>query len=227
MEEPRPRILVVDDEEDIVSIVSFNLRRAGYDVVESTSAPSALAMVGHGERLDLLLLDVMMPDMDGYELARRVRALGVATPIIFLTAKGAPSDMVRGFDLGADDYVGKPFSMEVLLARVKAVLRRTADTAQAARLTYDTLALDDDAKRATIDGHEVALTKTEYELLRLFLSRRSRVLSREELIATAWPDDVLVSERTVDVNITRLRKKLGRYAANIVTRQGFGYLFTE
>lgn len=228
MENAKLTIMVVDDEEDIRSIIRFNLERAGYEVSESAGGAAALKALRGGLCVNLLLLDVMMPDIDGFEVARQLRANDTTggIPIIFLTAKGDNDDVLKGFALGADDYVAKPFSLDVLLARVKAVLART-QTPAAERLRFQGLELDAQAKRVLVDGLEVACTKTEYELLRLFLSERGRVLSREELIRKAWPDDVLVSERTVDVNITRLRKKLGQYAQNIVTRQGFGYVFAE
>ena len=178
---------------------------------------------------DLLLLDVMMPGMSGFELAKLLKAdeRTASMPIIFLTAKDSEEDVLRGFGLGADDYVSKPFSLREVLARVKAVLNRKPSSAPApkAELQFEGLVVNVVNKTICIDAHPVAVTRTEFELLKLLLEYRGQVFSRQQLLDSVWPQDVIVTERTVDVNIARLRKKLGRYGACLVSRTGFGYVF--
>ena len=178
---------------------------------------------------DLLLLDVMMPGMSGFELARLLKAdeRTASMPIIFLTAKDSEEDVLRGFGLGADDYVSKPFSLREVLARVKAVLNRKPSSAPApkAELQFEGLVVNVINKTICIDGQPVAVTRTEFELLKLLLEYRGQVFSRQQLLDSVWPQDVIVTERTVDVNVARLRKKLGRYGACLVSRTGFGYMF--
>ncbi len=233
MASTKQNILVVDDEQDLREILQFNLKINGYDVDTAESGEEALRRITEGtHRYDLVLLDVMMGGISGFEVAQQLKSTPRTSdlPIIFLTAKDAENDTITGLNLGADDYISKPFSLQEVMLRIKAVLRRTSTsspTPKGNQLTYGTMTLDLDRKRVTIDGEDVAFTKTEYELLRLLLQEKGRVLSRQELIERAWPDDVLVSDRTVDVNITRMRKKIGRYSSNIVTRLGFGYLFEE
>lgn len=222
------RILVVDDEQDLCEILRFNLNAEGYYVETANSAEEALEK--DLQSFNLLLLDVMMDGMSGFELARKLRGEPSTAhlPIIFLTAKDAESDLIKGFNLGADDYISKPFSIREVLVRVRAVLRRTAvDNGEEAphSISYQGLELNLDKKTVSIDGQEVSFTKTEFELLSLLLSQRGRVFSRQELIKAVWPADVMVLDRTVDVNITRIRKKVGRFAKCIVTRLGFGYYF--
>ena len=217
------RILVVDDEQDLCEILQFNLNAAGYQADVAFSAEEA---VSKGiEQYDLLLLDVMMPGLSGFELAQRLKTdeKTAHIPIIFITAKDAEDDTLQGFGLGADDYVTKPFSVREVGARVNAVLKR--NQTQAKVLKYEELMVDTISKTVTIDDARVELTRTEFDLLALLLSHRGQVFSRQELLDLVWPDDVIVTERTVDVNITRLRKKLGGYASCILTRQGFGYFF--
>lgn len=217
------RILIVDDEHDLCEIFLFNLTAAGYEADVAYSAEEAISKGIDG--YDLLLLDVMMPGLSGFELAQRLKAdeHTAHIPIIFITAKDTEEDTLRGFGLGADDYVTKPFSVREVVARVNAVLKRSLPPTMS--LQYDSLLVDQSSKTVTIDNVMVDLTRTEFDLLALLLSRQGQVFSRQELIDRVWPDDVIVSERTVDVNITRLRKKLGDYASRIVTRQGFGYCF--
>jgi len=227
---PLKRILVVDDESDLCDILSFNLRAAGYEVVTACSAEEALA--AGVDSYDLLLLDVMMPGMSGFELAARLKhnALTARVPIIFLTALDTEDDTLQGFHLGADDYISKPFSVREVLARVKAVLSRSyPQTAEPAgeTLVYQGLMMSPSTATVTANGADVALTKTEFDLLRLLLTHRGQLFSRQDILNKVWPSDVIVTERTVDVNITRLRKKLGAYAACIVNRQGFGYGFDD
>jgi len=219
----KEKILIVDDEQDLCEILQFNLNAAGYQADVAFSAEEA---VSKGiEQYDLLLLDVMMPGLSGFELAQRLKTdeKTAHIPIIFITAKDAEDDTLQGFGLGADDYVTKPFSVREVVARVNAVLKR--NQTQAKVLKYEELMVDTISKTVTIDDARVELTRTEFDLLALLLSHRGQVFSRQELLDLVWPDDVIVTERTVDVNITRLRKKLGGYASCILTRQGFGYFF--
>ncbi len=226
--ETNTRILVVDDEQDLCEILKFNLETEGYDVDTANSAEEALEM--NIEKYDLLLLDVMMGGMSGFALAKKLKGnqQTMNIPIIFLTAKDTENDTVTGFNLGADDYISKPFSIREVMVRVRAVLRRTQEKdnhQQSNIISYQGLELNLDKKTVSIDGEDVPFTKTEFEILHLLLDERGRVFSRQELIDRIWPKDVLVLDRTVDVNITRLRKKIGRFAKCIVTRLGFGYYF--
>ena len=220
------RILVVDDEQDLCDILLYNLRAAGYQAEAVYSAEEALDKV---QSFDLLLLDVMMPGLSGFELARRLKdnEATAAIPIIFLTAKDTEEDMLHGFGLGADDYIKKPFSVREVVARAKAVLSRSLPQPlkKEGSLEYEGLSIDLSHKSVTVDGEAVALTKTEFELLALLLSHRGKVLSRQDILDSVWPQDVIVTDRTVDVNVTRMRKKIGRYGQMIVSRQGFGYVF--
>ena len=221
------KILVVDDEQDLCDILLFNLRASGYVAEAVYSAEQA--MEKNLASYDLLLLDVMMPGLSGFELAERLKTDDTTAriPIIFLTAKDTEDDALHGFGIGADDYVTKPFSIREVMARVKAVLSRSTSSpkSQPMNLVYEGLSVDLIKKTASVDGNVVELTKTELELLCLFLNHRGQVFSRQELIEKVWPQNVVVTSRTIDVNITRMRKKIGRYAACIVARQGYGYLF--
>ena len=221
------KILVVDDEQDLCDILLFNLRASGYVAEAVYSAEQAIEK--NLASYDLLLLDVMMPGLSGFELAERLKTDDTTAriPIIFLTAKDTEDDALHGFGIGADDYVTKPFSVREVMARVKAVLSRSASSpkSQPMNLVYEGLSVDLIKKTASVDGNVVELTKTELELLCLFLNHRGQVFSRQELIEKVWPQNVVVTSRTIDVNITRMRKKIGRYAACIVARQGYGYLF--
>ncbi|MCR5578893.1 MAG: response regulator transcription factor [Prevotella sp.] len=220
----RQRILVVDDEQDLCDILLYNLRKEGYEAEAAYSAEEALAM--QPQDYHLLLLDVMMPGKSGFELAQLLKTDDGTRrlPIIFLTAKDTEDDMLHGFHLGADDYVSKPFSVREVMARVKAVLGRTTHNQS---LSYQGLSVDLTTKTATADGEPLNLTKTELELLVWLMSHRGQVFSRQQLLDEVWPKDVVVTERTVDVNMARLRKKIGRYAQCIVARQGYGYCFEE
>lgn len=229
MEEKNKRILVVDDEQDLCEILSFNLETEGYHVDTANSAEEALEM--DVPSFHLLLLDVMMGGMSGFQMAKKLKENPVTAniPIIFLTARDTENDTVTGFNLGADDYISKPFSIREVMVRIRAVLRRTAEQNGTAEepttIGYQGLLLNLDKKTVSIDGENVPFTKTEFELLRLLLEEKGRVFSRQELIDRVWPKDVMVLDRTVDVNITRMRKKVGRFAKCIVTRLGFGYYF--
>lgn len=222
------RILVVDDEEDLCEILKFNLENEGYEVDTANSAEEALKM--NIASYHLLLLDVMMGEISGFKLASLLKKeeRTARIPIIFITAKDTENDTVTGFNLGADDYISKPFSLREVAARVKAVLRRTrqGETEHAPELiTYKTLVLNISKKRVCIDNEEVPLTKKEFEILLLLLRNKGRVFSREEMLERIWSDEVYVLDRTIDVNITRLRKKIGMYGKRIVTRLGYGYCF--
>lgn len=228
MDERNYRILVVDDEQDLCEILKFNLESEGYTVDTANSAEEALTL--DVASYHLLLLDVMMGEMSGFALTRLLKSRDDTkdTPVIFLTARDTENDTVTGFNLGADDYISKPFSLREVTMRVKAVLRRTArnEEEKAANTTeYGGLKLNLNTKTISVDGSEVPSTRTEFDLLRVLMEHRGRVFSRQELIDMAWPKDVFVLDRTVDVNITRLRKKIGAYAPCIGTRQGFGYFF--
>lgn len=229
MDEKDSRILVVDDEQDLCEILKFNLETEGYQVETANSAEEALEK--DIASYNLLLLDVMMGGMSGFQLAKQLKNSEVTAhiPIIFLTARDTENDTVTGFNLGADDYISKPFSIREVMVRVRAVLRRTASRLEGAEelavISYQGLLLNLDKKSVSVDGEDVPFTKTEFELLRLLLEERGRVFSRQELIDRVWPKDVLVLDRTVDVNITRMRKKIGKFAKCIVTRLGFGYYF--
>lgn len=234
----RARILVIDDEEAICDILQYNLTKEGYEVDTAYSAEEALDM--DLSQYNLFIVDIMMGDLSGFDFAKRIRNVTATetTPIIFCSALNEEDEKVMGLNIGADDYVTKPFSIGEVLARVRAVLRRTAATqaaiaAQAtdseyeSDLTFKTLRIDRNEKISYLDGQPMPLTRTEFEILQFFLTHRNRIYSRQEIISNVWGDDVVVSNRTIDTNITRLRKKVGEYADNIVTRQGFGYGFKE
>lgn len=228
MKENKYRILIVDDEQDLCEILKFNLETEGYVVETANSAEEAMTM--DISSFNLLLLDVMMGEMSGFAMAKKLKEnpTTASIPIIFLTARDTENDTVTGFNLGADDYISKPFSIREVLVRIRAVIRRTNETddhTEPKILKYQGLEMDLDRKKVLIDGEDVPFTKTEFELLHLFLSEKGHVFSRQELIDRIWPKDVLVLDRTVDVNITRLRKKIGRFSKCIVTRLGFGYYF--
>ncbi len=232
MTESNYHILVVDDEHDLCEILKFNLEMEGYTAETAYSAEEAHDMIKHhkADYYHLLMLDVMMGGMSGFALAKILKASPATRrlPIIFLTARDTENDTITGLNIGADDYIAKPFSLRECMARVKAVLRRTVsgqDNDGQEEIAYQELRINPMLKTATLQGEELPLTKTEYELLYLLMSEQGQVFSRQQLIDRIWPRDVLVLDRTVDVNITRLRKKIGPYAKNIVTKLGFGYFF--
>lgn len=214
------KILVVDDELDICAILKFNLEKAGFEVFTAQSAEDALEK--NINSYDLLLLDVMMEGMSGFDLAKILKQKPQTKdiPIIFITAKDTADDAVNGLDLGADDYISKPFSIKEVISRVKAVLRRTWSDS-----TSGGIEIDDEKKSVKVDGKPVSLSRTEYDLLKLLVHNPGKVFSRSDLISAIWPANVIVTERTVDVSITRLRKKIGEYGEKIVSRHGFGYCF--
>jgi DNA-binding response OmpR family regulator len=232
------KILVVDDEQDICEILQYNLETEGYEVVTANSAEEALELPL--QEYGLILLDVMMDEMSGFQMARKMKdnPATAPIPIIFITALEGEDNMVKGLNIGADDYIAKPLSMKEVKARVRAVLRRASVSNQHPegkgafptsdhQISYEGITLDLNAKRATLDGEHLSLTKLEYEILSLLLQHPGKVFSREDLLKYCWPQDVLVLDRTVDVNITRLRKKIGRYGQQIKTRVGYGYCFEK
>ena len=220
------KILIVDDEESLCEILQFNLEVEGYEADVAYSAEQALEM--HPERYSLILLDVMMGEMSGFKMARILKSNPetARVPVIFCTARDTEDDTVAGLNLGADDYIAKPFSIREVLARVRSVLRRTASPqTESEVIGYEGLEMDLRRKSCTGDGEEVSLTKKEFEILSLMLSHRGVIFSREEILHRVWSDEVVVLDRTIDVNITRLRRKIGRYGEHIVTRLGYGYGF--
>lgn len=222
------KILVVDDEEDLCEILQFNLEMEGYIVDVANSAEEALKK--DISQYNLLLLDVMMGEISGFKMARILNdnPKTASIPIIFLTAKDTENDRLTGFNIGADDYISKPFSIREVLARAKAVLRRVennGDNAEVKELRYENLVMNLNNKKVTLDEAEISFTKKEFEILKLFLENKNRVFTREEILSKVWSDEVVVLDRTIDVNITRLRKKIGIYGKHIVTRLGYGYTF--
>lgn len=226
-------LLIVDDEPDICEILRFNLELEGYDVLTAESAEEGQVLV-NSHPVDLILLDVMMTPKSGFEWARELKddKRTARIPIIFCTAKTMEDDLLTGFALGSDDYICKPFRISEVKARVRAVLRRTqseengkADLSAGNTLAYEGLVLDLDRKECRVDGREVAFTKLEFELLALLLSKPGQVFSRERILHAVWPSDTLVLDRTVDVNITRIRKKIGIYGECLRNKFGYGYMF--
>ena len=223
------KILVVDDEQDICEILQYNLETEGFEVVTANSAEEAMELPL--QEFGLILLDVMMGEMSGFQMARRLKNDSSTSniPIIFITALDGEDDMVKGLNIGADDYIAKPLSMKEVKARVRAVLRRFSQSQQAvsphdnSMIVYEGITLNLNTKTVICDGQELVFTKLEFELLSFFLQHPNKVFSREDLLKHCWPQDVMVLDRTVDVNITRLRKKIGRYGKQIKTRVGYGY----
>jgi two-component system, OmpR family, alkaline phosphatase synthesis response regulator PhoP len=215
-------ILIVDDEIDLLDILAFNLQKNGYTVKTAASGIEALDILEEsGNRFSLILLDVMMNGINGFETAQKIREKGYSTPIIFLTALDTESDILKGFSVGADDYISKPFSIKEVQARIKAVLSRA--TTQSSIIKFKNIILDIDTKNVSVDGENIKLTKTEFSILSLFLQKIGHIFSREELLMKVWPDDSCVVERTVDVHIARLRKKINSAGDLIVNRSGYGY----
>lgn len=224
------RILVVDDEQDLCEILQYNLETEGYEVHTANSAEEALRLPL--ENYDLILLDVMMGQMSGFQMALKMKENPVTSqvPIIFITALEGEDSLVRGLNIGADDYMVKPLSLREVKARIKAVLRRSMKNEIQEKTVSDCysfqgLCINREAKSASIDGQPLQLTKLEYEMLSLLLSNMGKAFSREEMLEHCWPKDAIVLDRTVDVNINRLRKKVGPYGKYIKTRVGFGYTF--
>lgn len=235
------RILVVDDEESLCEILKFNFEKEGYDVTTALSAEEALAL--NLADYDLMILDIMMGELSGFGLARilRKRPETAETPIIFCSALDSEADKIKGLDIGADDYISKPFSLAEVMARVRSVLRRSKRTlgvvAQSevsaeeapkeddSIIRFETMVVNNLDKSCYIDNEEIQLTRKEFDILVLLLSSRGTILSREQIMKRVWSEEVVVLDRTIDVNITRLRKKLGIYGNHIITRTGYGYGF--
>lgn len=221
------KILIVDDEKDICEILEFNLSNEGFDVELAYSAEEALKKLNPD--FSLILLDVMMGGMSGYKMAEKLRKEGNNIPIVFLTAKDTENDMLTGFSVGGDDYISKPFSIKEVIARIKAVVKRLEvkkNTKElTTELTFAGIVINMDKKELTVDGEKVALTKTEFEILALLATNVDKVFSREDIIQTVWRETPYITERTVDVHIARLRKKMGEYSSLIANRSGYGYRF--
>lgn len=227
------RVLVVDDEETLCDVLAFNLEAEGYEVDKAYSAEDALTrdLAGY----DLILLDIMMGEISGIQLAKIMKSSQAmaSVPIIFCTAKAAEEDMIRGLDLGADDYIAKPYSLNAMLARIRAVLRRAGASSPAAAedtdgvVAFGGLRLSSRTRVCTVDGVEVRMPRKEFEILYKLLANRGQVFSRAQLLSEIWPEEVVVVDRVIDVNITRIRQKIGQYGRHIVTRSGYGYGFVE
>lgn len=223
-----PKILLVDDDQNICEILEFNLKNEGFEVECAFSAEAALEL--NPSEFSLILLDVMMGGMSGYKLAEKLRMDKISVPIIFLTAKDTENDMLTGFSVGGDDYISKPFSIKEVIARVKALLKRqnvSSYTNSNKNLVFNGLEIDVETKEVKIDKEIINLTKTEFEILVLLAENPDRLFSREEIIEKAWKVTTFITERTVDVHITRLRKKLGDFGAWITNRSGYGYRFNS
>lgn len=232
------KILLIDDEEPICEILKYNLEKEGYEVDCAYSAEEALDL--DLRQYSLCLVDIMMERLSGYDFAKAVRKNPETAnlPLIFCSALNGEDDTVMGLNIGGDDYIAKPFVISEVIARVRAMLRRSMamnmakekskETEQPVKtVSFEGISVDLDDKVCTLDGEDLNLTKTELELITFFLQHRNRIYSRDEIIKKIWPDDVIVTTRAIDTNIARLRKKLGRYGNNIVTRMGFGYGFKE
>ena len=228
------KVMVVDDEESLCEILKFNLEKEGYEVLTANSAEEVLTMDLRG--LDLMILDVMMGELSGFNLAAilRKRPDTERLPIIFCSALDGESNKIKGLDIGADDYISKPFSVAEVMARVRSVLRRSAHRTEPHEepvneniIGFEGLIVNNSSKICTLDGTKVALTRKEFDILVLLLQNRNTILSREQIMKRVWSNDVVVLDRTIDVNITRMRKKLGSYGNHITTRTGYGYGFEE
>lgn len=234
----RTKILVIDDEEALCEILKFNLEKEGYEVDCAYSAEEALEM--NLQPYQLFIVDIMMERLSGFDFAKRIRWDGAPTeltPIIFCSALNGEDDTVMGLNIGADDYITKPFVISEVLARVRAVLRRsqvnnrwalsTSPSIYEEDVAFNDLRIDRNEKQCYLGDKEAGLTKTEYDILLFLLTHRNRIYSRDEIIHKIWSKEMVVTNRTIDTNIARLRRKIGEYGNNIVTRLGFGYGFFE
>ena len=223
------KILIVDDERDICEILEFNLTKEGFEVECASSAEEAMETLTTEH--DLVLLDVMMGGISGYKMAEKLRKEGNQVPIIFLTAKDTENDMLTGFSVGGDDYISKPFSIKAVIARVKAVIKRSRtemdknNQKENHQLVFNDIVIDREKKELSIDNNKINLTKTEFEILLLLAENPNRIFSREVMIEKIWSEAPYTTERTVDVHIARLRKKMGNHASVIINRSGYGYRF--
>lgn len=224
------RILVVDDEPDILKLLEYNLKRSGFQVILAKDGPEAIE-AARANRPDLVLLDIMLPDMEGTEVLRRLKSMEATAsiPVIMLTAKGEEVDKIVGFELGAEDYITKPFSPRELILRVKAVLKRTAERPEPveAAVSFNELTVDLSRHKVSVSGKPVELSSTEFRLLTELMQAKGRVLTRDNLLDRAWGRDCFVIPRTVDTHVRRLRSKLGAAGDYIETVRGVGYRFKE
>ena len=217
-------ILIVDDEPDIREILRYNLEKAGFNITEAVNGDDALDKVS--KDLDLAILDIMMPGRDGYEVCRKIREQGNTVPIVFLTAMDREFDEVRGLEVGGDDYVRKPFSPRMLIARINAILRRVDQiSSKGTSISFGDLEINTLTYIAKLEDNELHLPRKEFELLSFFMNQPNIIFSREELLSRIWEEDVFVVDRTIDVHINRIRSKLGIYKNWIETVKGVGYRF--
>jgi len=224
------KLLIVDDEEDILEILQFNLENEGFVIDTALSGEEALEKLTPEHKL--ILLDVMMDGMSGFRMAEKLRKDNIQTPIIFLTAKETENDMLTGFSVGADDYIIKPFSIKEVIARVKAITKRDHATFPDLERDKERIAIGDlkinlVTKDVELKGKNVILTKTEFEILSLLMQHPQKVFPRKEILEKVWKNESYVLERTVDVHVARLRKKLDEYGACITNRSGYGYAFND
>ena len=219
------KLLIVDDEEDLCEILQFNLESEGFKTEIAYSAEEALKK--DLKSFNIIILDVMMGKMSGFKFADKVRKeMKLTVPIVFITAKVTENDLLTGFNLGGDDYITKPFSVREVVVRVKAILKRTAQTKiKETTIVFEGLELNFDKRNVKIETKEIQLTKKEFEILALLLSTKSRIFSREEIFDNVWESDSYVTDRTIDVHITRLRKKISKYGKHIKSKPGYGYVF--
>ena len=220
------KILVVDDEEDLCEILQYNLKQEGFDVDVAYSAEQALKL--ELKTYDFFLLDIMMGEISGLDLAKIIRRNPDLEnkPILFVTAKTSEVDKLIGFNAGADDYVSKPFSIKEIIARINVICKRVfMDSKKDLNFEFDDFKMISESKKVCIDGKDICLTKTEYEILRLLINHQGRIYSREEIMSIIWADDTFIGDRTVDVNVRRIRKKIGDYHKLIKTKSGYGYYF--
>ena len=217
-------ILIVDDEPDIREILRYNLEKAGFNITEAVTGDDALNKLS--KDLDLAILDIMMPGKDGYEVCRKIREQGNTVPIIFLTAMDREFDEVRGLEVGGDDYIKKPFSPKMLIARINAILRRVDQiNSKGTNISFGDLEINILTYIAKLEGNELHLPRKEFELLAFFMNQPNITFAREELLSRIWEEDVFVVDRTIDVHINRIRSKLGIYKNWIETVKGVGYRF--
>lgn len=227
--EKKQRILIVDDEEDIREILHFNLENEGYEIDQAESAEEALNVLNNSH--NLILLDVMMGGMSGFKLAQLLRKSGNNIPIVFLTAKNTENDLLSGFSIGGDDYISKPFSVKEVIARIKTILKRAGsakeEKAPTQNIVVDGLLIDLEKKIVHVNEEVVELTHKEFNILVLLVQNPGKIYTRTDILDKAWSDNSIVLDRTVDVHITRLRKKIGEYGKFIISRTGYGYSFSQ
>ena len=226
---PKKEILVVEDEKDLVELIKYNLEKEGFQVISASNGEEGLKMVGR-KRPALVLLDLMLPVIDGLEVCRRIKKdpQTAPIPVVILTVKDAESDIVSGLEVGADDYITKPFSPRVLIARVRAILRRYEESAETKKvIKLAGLTIDSVRHEVKADGEDVQLTRMEFNLLKFLAERTGRVLTRNQIMDGVLGEDAVIIDRAIDVHIASLRKKLGDYGSHIVTVRGVGYKFKE